>query len=284
MRCGVISLLQESNTFLPERTTLAEFSADVFARGDAVRERFEGSNHEIGGFFEGLKQENIDGVGVFAARALPYGIIEREAFERLMEDMRQALDAAGPLDGILVAPHGATVAEGALDADGYWLSEVRRRVGPQLPVIGTIDPHANLSSQMVAACDALIAYRTNPHIDQRQRGLEAASLMAQVLRGEVRATMAAAFPPLAMSIESQATAEAPCHELLQFSARVTRGTWRSFGQHRAGLSVRRRPRNGLSGDGRYGQRFETGTTLRQCTCRGHVAASAPVRRRAHWRR
>src|SRR4051812_10937365 len=215
MRCGIISLLQESNTFLPERTTLDEFAADVLARGEAVRDSFAGSNHEIGGFFAGLNDERIEAVPQFAARALPYGMIASEAFDRLITEIVRAIETAGPLDGILVAPHGATVCESALDADGYWLSEVRQRVGPHIPIVGTVDPHANLSSEMVSACDALIAYRTNPHIDQRRGGLEAASLMARVLRGEVRPVMAAAFPPLAISIECQATDETPCREIME---------------------------------------------------------------------
>src|SRR5439155_11629557 len=99
------------------------------------------------------------------------------------------------------------------DADGYWLTRVREHVGPRVPVIGTLDPHGNLSPRMVAACDALTAYRTNPHLDQRDRGLEAAALLARTLRGEVRPTMAAAFPPMAINIERQETAEPPCRQL-----------------------------------------------------------------------
>ncbi len=80
MRCGIISLLQESNTFLPNRTTLADFAADVLASGEEIRPLFEGSPHELGGFFEGLSLARVDAVPLFAARALPYGMIEHAAF------------------------------------------------------------------------------------------------------------------------------------------------------------------------------------------------------------
>src|SRR5262249_15459448 len=73
--------------------------------------------------------------------------------------------------------------------------------------------HGNLSERMVAATDALIAYRTNPHLDQRDRGLEAATLMTCTLRGEVKPTQAAAFPPLIINIERQRTSDLPCREL-----------------------------------------------------------------------
>jgi microcystin degradation protein MlrC len=64
------------------------------------------------------------------------------------------------------------VAENAPDMDGAWLRELRSRVGPMMPIVGTLDLHANLTEAMVRATNALIAYRTNPHIDQRKRGIE----------------------------------------------------------------------------------------------------------------
>jgi microcystin degradation protein MlrC len=97
--------------------------------------------------------------------------------------------------------------------DGEWLTWLRSEVGPAMPIIGTLDPHANVSPRMAAACQALIAYRTNPHLDQRQRGLEAARLMARTLRGEVNPVMSYALPPLAINIERQLTAASPCREL-----------------------------------------------------------------------
>src|SRR5258708_39839250 len=119
--------------------------------------------------------------------------------ETLLVGMEAALAQAGSLEGLLVAPHGARVSGGIGDVDGCWLEMLRGRVGPKVPIIGTLDLHANLSPRMVRACDALIAYRTNPHLDQKERGMDAARLMARTLRGEVRPTMAAAFPPLAVN-------------------------------------------------------------------------------------
>jgi microcystin degradation protein MlrC len=210
---GIIALLQESNTFIAGRTTLAHFEQDLLVEGEAIRDRFTNSHHEVGGFFAGLAEAGITAVPVFAARALPFGVIDKGTFDTLLDRMQAALDRAVPLDGLLVAPHGATVSASAPDADGSWLARLRQRFPRPFPIIGTLDLHANLSPAMVAACDALIAYRTNPHLDQRDRGREAAALMARTLRGEVQPVMAAAFPPLAVNIECQATAEEPCRSL-----------------------------------------------------------------------
>jgi microcystin degradation protein MlrC len=212
-RVGVIALLQESNTFLSEPTTLDHFRREVLLRGEAVREHFAPTPHEVGGFFAGLERAGLDAVPLFAARAMPFGTVTAEAWSALLDLLSEELQHAGRLDGVLVAPHGATVSAPAPDADGAWLSLVRRHVGPQIPIIGTLDPHANLSPAMVAATDALCAYRTNPHIDQRARGEEAAALMARTLRGEIAPTQAACFPPLSINIERQCTSEPPLSEL-----------------------------------------------------------------------
>lgn len=221
-RVGILALIQESNTFLPGATTFDHFRQELILAGEEVRQHFATAHHEVRGFFDGLTAANIEAVPIFAARALPFGIIEKAAFEKLISIMLLELQAAGRLDGLLVAPHGATVAEDHLDADGDWLSQVRRRVGPGLPIIGTLDPHANLSPAMVAATNALISYQTNPHIDQEQRGLEAAKLMARTLQGEVSPVQAACFPPMVINIERQCTSEPPLRDLVADFEKVRR--------------------------------------------------------------
>ncbi|MDF1815953.1 MAG: M81 family metallopeptidase [Verrucomicrobiales bacterium] len=209
MRVGIMALLHESNSFVSSPTTLRKFEEDILATGETVRERLGNSRHEVGGFFAHLDSTGIEAVPVFAARAYPAGVIEAETFDTLVNRALNALSDAGPLDGIVAAPHGATVAENYPDADGYWLSRVREMVGDDTPVIATIDPHANLSQQMVAATDALIAYGTNPHIDQEETGEKAAQLLVQTLEGNVKPTQAAAFPDMAITIQSQETSKMP---------------------------------------------------------------------------
>lgn len=222
-RVGILALLQESNTFLSRSTTLEDFRTELLLQGEEVRKQFETAHHEVRGFFDGLAAAKIEAVPLFAARALPFGAIEPADFETLMTMLLETLSAAGPLDGLLVAPHGATVGKEFPDADGEWLTRVRQLVGPKIPIIGTLDPHGNLSPKMVAATDALFAYRTNPHVDQEQRGLEAAHLMAETLAGRVTPVQAACFPRMAINIERQCTTESPCRELVaQFDEIRTR--------------------------------------------------------------
>jgi microcystin degradation protein MlrC len=217
-RVGIIALLHESNTFLDQPTTLAHFEANILATGPAACDAFRASRHEVAGFLAALEgSPGFEAVGVFAARAMPFGTIAQDCWQQLMGRLEASLRRAGRLDGVLVAPHGATVAEGAIDADGDWLQRVREFVGPACPMIGTLDLHANISARMVAATDALLGYQTNPHLDQFERGLDAGQWMVRTLRGEMRPQMAFRSLPLCVNIERQATDEPQGRALRAFA-------------------------------------------------------------------
>lgn len=217
MRVGILAWLHESNTFIEDRTTTQHFHQDLWAVGAEVRTKLAGTPHEVGGFFAGLDEAAIDAYPLLAVRAVPHGPLSAECFEEIQQTIFDALDNAPPLDGLLVAAHGAMVCDSYPDADGEWLRALRARVERErrIPIVTTLDPHANLSPAMVSACDALIAYRTNPHLDQQARGVEAARMMARTLRGEIRPTMAACYPPLVINIERQETSAPHWHSVLQ---------------------------------------------------------------------
>lgn len=214
-RIGIIVLQHESNTFLENRTEWEHFEQDLLVRGTDIRADSAGEHHELAGFMAGLADQRMRAVPLIAARAVPGGVVSARAFARLVELTFDQLHRAGRLDGLLLAPHGALVAEDHPDGDGHWTAQLRDHVGGTMPIVATIDPHANLSPRMVAACDALLAYRTNPHLDQYDRGMDAAHLMARIMRDGVRPTTAATFPPLAINIERQSTSEPPLASVMQ---------------------------------------------------------------------
>jgi microcystin degradation protein MlrC len=204
-RIGILALLHESNTFVESPTNFERFEQDIVVFGQELLDKFAKSHHELGGFLQGLSGSQIVPIGAY--RATPAGAIPEETWERIVEDLIGRTSSAMPLDGLLIAAHGAAVAEHAPDADGDFLSRIRQLVGPDLPIIATLDPHANLSARMVRACNALSAYRTNPHLDQHARGLEAAEILKKTLSGQIRPTMHAEFLPLVINIERQSTDE-----------------------------------------------------------------------------
>lgn len=212
-RIGVLGFLHESNTFLGVPTAWDDFAATSMTEGAAMLERWRGKPHELGGMLDGCAECGFEAAPGFATFAVPSGAIRAEDFERLANALIESLRNMGPLDGLLVALHGATASEGHGDADGEVLRRIRDVVGADLPVVVTLDLHANVSAQMVQHATAITAYRSNPHLDQRDRGFEAARLMARILRDGVRPVMWLEAPPWAIPIAAQHTAVAPARGL-----------------------------------------------------------------------
>lgn len=208
-RVGIIAISHESNTFIDAPTTLEDFQKSLFVTGEEVRTRYGAAHHEVSGFFQTLAEAGIEAVPIIFAQTAPWGVVSDEALDTIWTCTLEGLRSAGRLDGVLAAPHGAGVNASRPDMDGWWLGQLRRFIGPDLPLIATMDPHVNLSPAMVEACDALIAYRQNPHLDQRERGAEAAKLMIRTLQDGIRPVMAASFPPVTINIERQLTSAEP---------------------------------------------------------------------------
>src|SRR5882724_2178065 len=213
MRVGIAGLLHESNTFLPRPTVYEDFASTSLDKGEALIERWQGTQHELGGFLEGARQFGLTAAPALAGFAVPSGALTAEAFERVAAELLDAIDAAGAIDGLLLALHGATVASNFPDADGEILRRVRHRLGPDTPIVTTLDLHANISPAMAAHSTAIVAYRSNPHLDQRERGLEAAGLLDRILRGRARPVQALETPPMLIRISTQYTDEAPAKGL-----------------------------------------------------------------------
>ena len=219
MRVGIVSLMHESNSFISTPTTLEMFKASRHLRGVEVGKFFSDGLNEIAGFLDGLDGTGIEAVPIFYACTAPSGEITEETCDSLIEAMFEEIEKAGPVDGFLTAPHGANVGSTGEyhDLDGHWLTRLRTQVGPTLPIVCTLDPHTNLSNRMLDACNATIAYRSNPHLDQKAVGTAAAKLMVKILKREVRPTQAAAFPPIAINIERQRTTTPPCLPLFELA-------------------------------------------------------------------
>jgi microcystin degradation protein MlrC len=221
-RVGVIGFLHESNSFSPFVTTLDHFNQAGITTGEELINRWQNSTHELGGFLEGSKRLELLPVPVLATYAIPGGPIESKAFDNLAQKIIEELKKALPLDGLLVALHGAAVAQNFRDADGELATRIREVVGPKMPIIMTLDLHANVSPVLAVKTDALVAYASNPHLDQKDRGIEAAELMAKTLTGELRPVQAMEKPPLIINICKQYTVQQPASGLYKGIKEVTK--------------------------------------------------------------
>jgi microcystin degradation protein MlrC len=212
-RVTVGGIWHETNTFAPGITSLEDFRAYQFAEGPSIVSTYRGTRNEMGGFIDAAGRLGLELVPSLFAAAVPSGVVGRDAYGAMRRKILDALEAQRP-DGVLLALHGAMVAEGEEEIEADLLSAVRRKVGPDRPVVATLDFHANISSAMVEAADALVGYDTYPHVDVYERALEAAELLARLLDGAARPVKAFRKLPLLTAPQAQSTETPPMRDLL----------------------------------------------------------------------
>ncbi len=186
MRVAVGALLQESNHFAPVKAELGDFRKNYFEAGPALIDNLRGTRVEVAGAIASLESHGIEVVPLFATHGGAGGIVTRACFEDLKARLLVPLRAAGAVDGVFLALHGAMAVEGSDDAEADLLEDVRRLADPALPVAVSCDLHANVTQRMVGLADIIVGYQTYPHMDTFETGERAADLLARKLKGEVR--------------------------------------------------------------------------------------------------
>ena len=187
-RIAILGIHLESNAFAPV-TTEADFRASCYYEGEAMLAEAArpapAMPSEIPGFIEAMNAGGAwEAVPILITATEPGGAADQGFIVRTLERMRALLRASGPLDAIYISNHGAMVATADSDPDGALYALARETVGPDRPVVATVDLHANISQRMFDNADIIISYRTNPHVDRRERGAEAAPMLRRLLAGE----------------------------------------------------------------------------------------------------
>ena len=211
MRIAVAGFSHESNSFSTQPTRLEDFG---ILTGGQVLARHADSYHEIAGYLAAAVDLDLELCPILSASATPAGPVARDAFEEICGRILAGLGDLGAVDGVLLALHGAMVAEEYPHGDAEIVRRVREQAGPEMPLVVTHDYHANVPPSLVEAADALVIYKTNPHVDQRERGCEAASILARTVRGEVKPAMALARPRLVLNICFHNTSLPPVQPLM----------------------------------------------------------------------
>ena len=186
-RIAIGGLHHETNSFAPQAATFERFvEADGWpplVRGRAMLPGCAGINLAITGFIDAARAAGHELVPLLWANACPSGPVTAGAFERLAGMLVGDLVAAGPLDGLYLDLHGAMVTEHLEDGEGELLRRLRA-VASRLPLVAALDLHANLSQAMVGLSDALVAYRTYPHVDLAATGARCLPLLERLIAGE----------------------------------------------------------------------------------------------------
>ncbi len=211
-RVAIGGILHETHGFAPTPTTLADFQQTWFA-GPELVEALQGTSSGLGGMIAGLRQRSWPIVPTFYSAAMPAGIVEGTAYQVLLDSLRAQLAKAWPIDGLLLHLHGAMVTETTLDAETDIVANVRQVVGRDIPIVVILDMHGNINPALAEQADVLLAYDTNPHIDLHQRGLEAVTILADMLTEKIRPVTVVRNLPFLLAPQITDTSDLPLRAL-----------------------------------------------------------------------
>lgn len=223
-RIAIAGMQHETNTFAPTRAGLEDFihggGWPALCRGAAIRESVHGANIPIAGAITRLAAAGHDLVPLIWAAASPSAHVTREAFETIVGEMVERLTAAMPVDGVYLDLHGAMVTVDHDDGEGELIARLRRVVGPRVPIVASLDLHANVTRQMVAQSDALSIYRTYPHTDMAETGDRAARLLDDMVRSGQRPAKGIRGFDYLTGLPSQSTFIEPAATLYRLLAEI----------------------------------------------------------------
>jgi microcystin degradation protein MlrC len=212
-RIAVGGFLHETNTFAPTKATYQDFvhggGWPAMAQGDDVLKIMRNINVGLSGFIEAAEARGWELVPTISCGASPSAHVTKDAYERIVAAMIEGIKAAGPLDAVYLDLHGAMVTEHLDDGEGEILARVRKVIGKELPLVASLDLHANVTPEMVEHADALIAYRTYPHVDMADTGRAAAKHLALLLKTEQKFAKAFRQLPFLIPISWQCTNDQP---------------------------------------------------------------------------
>jgi microcystin degradation protein MlrC len=221
-RVALLGFSIECNKFAPPATK-AHFTARTYLEGDAIVAEARAAAPvmlpETPGFVAAMDASGPwIPVGVALAMTEPNGPVEHGFFVELLDTIERRLNAALPVDAVYICSHGAALTTDEDDPDGALFERVREIVGPDVPIAATLDLHANVSERMVRSIDAFIGYRTNPHLDMRERGAEAAAAIREMLAG-LRPRAAFIRLPIVPPTVTMLTAAGPYAEMIDLGQR-----------------------------------------------------------------
>ena len=229
-RIAVGGFQHETNTFAPTKAQLVDFETPSawpgLTRGSAMFDAVSGINIPIAGFIEAAQADGFEVFPLSWSAASPSAQVTEEAFEVIVGDMLTDIAALPALDAVYLDLHGAMVTEHLDDGEGAFLQRLRDQIGSDLPVVVSLDLHANITPEMVALSDALVVYRTYPHVDMAVTGTRAARLLARMIAEGRKPAKAFRQLPFMIPLTSGCTFQEPARSLYrQVSAEEGGKVW-----------------------------------------------------------
>lgn len=190
MKLFIAGLDTETNTFSPMQTGLEAFQENLIAYGDATSRPLTCCSSQMLVWRNAAEEEAWDVVESLCAVAEPGGKTTRAVYESFRATILHDLKAALPVDAVMLALHGACVADGYDDVEGDLIEHVRAVVGPNVPVAAELDLHCHITDRMLSSATMIATYKEYPHTDIEEVASQLFRLMKRTLAGEVRPAMA----------------------------------------------------------------------------------------------
>jgi microcystin degradation protein MlrC len=216
-RIAIGGFQHETNTFAPSKAAFGDFARaggwPGLTRGADFFEAFPGINLPISGFMDEAARRGHELLPLSWAQATPSSYVAEDAFERIVGQILADLRTLERVDAVYLDLHGAMVTEHLEDGEGEVLARVRALVGAGVPLVASLDLHANITPQMVENADRLIAYRTYPHVDMAETGARAARLLDALLAGGAGRAKAFRQVPFLIPVQAGCTLLEPAKGL-----------------------------------------------------------------------
>ena len=226
-RIAVGGFLHETNTFAPTKATFADFVQargwPEMSTGAKLLQNLRDINVGMAGFVAVAEAEGWQMAPTIWCAASPSAHVTEDAYERIVATIVDGIRAAGAIDGVYLDLHGAMVAEHVDDGEGEIARRVRAVIGPDLPFVMSLDLHANVTPLMVEQTDALVAYRTYPHVDMADTGRAAARHLRRLLTSGHKYAKAFRQLPFLIPISWQCTNDQPCKGIYEQLAALETG-------------------------------------------------------------
>ena len=185
-RVLVAEFKHETNTFCHEKTGKEQYKNRYIKYGKEIIDFFKDTKVELGAFIDASRKENFEIIPAIGANSWPGGPVTRDMFNLVKKNIIDTINKEKNIDAILLSLHGAMVLEDAPDGEGEILEAIRKIVGEDIPIMVSLDLHANITEKMVKNTNGLFPFDNYPHTDMYDRGYEAAINLVRILRKEIK--------------------------------------------------------------------------------------------------
>ncbi|WP_368652234.1 M81 family metallopeptidase [Ornithinibacillus sp. 4-3] len=218
IRIGVAGIYHETNSFAPGVTTLNDFKQTWIDKSEVYFNKYQGTRTSMGGTIDSAKVNDIDLLPGLYTETTPSGMVTEDTIGSLIDSLVESI--SDRIDGLILILHGAMVSESYPDVEAEIVNRVRKKVGISLPIVVTLDLHANTSEALIKHTNCIVGYDTYPHVDAYERAIEATDILIQMIKGKIKPIMAWESSRMLVPPQTMMTNKTPMKTLMQYASEL----------------------------------------------------------------